>query len=116
MIVKTKLQDVNWFYDLDLGDILCVQQDSDYQIFETKKGPLRIYSTMEATPELFPDLTRVHRSCLVNIRQLQGFAPISDDQSVMLLFKDGSIRRTGRSRTYYDDFVSKFHAYANELW
>ena len=120
MIVKTKLQDVNWFYNLDWRDILCVQQDSDYQTFDTKKGPLRIYATMETTLELFPQLTRTHRSWLVNLRELQGYSPNSEDQSVMLFFKNGMIKKTGRSRTFYDKFVEDFTSMANDtsykLW
>jgi DNA-binding LytR/AlgR family response regulator len=114
MIVKTKLHDVNWFYNLDWRDILCVQQDADYQIFDTKSGPLRVYGTMDTTLAMFPQLIRIHRSWLVNLHELQGYAPNSEDQSVMLFFKNGVIKKTGRSRTFYDQFVEEYTALAND--
>jgi DNA-binding LytR/AlgR family response regulator len=114
MIVKTKLNDVNWFYNLDWRDILCVQQDADYQIIDTKHGPLRVYATMDTTLGLFPQLTRAHRSWLVNLRELRAYATNSEDQTIMLFFKNGMIKEIGRSRTYYDQFVEEFTALANE--
>lgn len=113
MIVKTKLHDVNWFYNLNWRDILCVQQDADYQIIDTKNGPLRVYATMETTLSMFPQLTRAHRSWLINLHELQGYAPNSEDQSVMLFFKNGVIKKIGRGRTFYDQFVEDFTALSN---
>ncbi len=115
MIIKTKLMDVNWFYNLDWRDILCVQQDADYQIIDTKQGPLRVYATMDTTLGLFPQLIRIHRSWLVNLEELRGYAPNSEDQSVMLFFKNGMVKEIGRSRTYFDQFVEDFTKLANDI-
>lgn len=107
-IVKTKIDDLNWFYALDWKDILYVEQEADYQNVVTCRGTIRIHNTMEKLVDQFPRLMRVHRSYCVNLYQLLAYAVDTENQRVHLMFSNGSRITIGRGRNFFDEFSETF--------
>jgi DNA-binding LytR/AlgR family response regulator len=109
VIVKTKIDDLNWFYHLDWREIQWVEQEADYQNVVTGRGVIRIHNTMEKLHDQFDKLVRVHRSYSVNPHQMLAYAVDTEAQSVHLMFKDGKKLSIGRGRTFWDEFTETFH-------
>jgi DNA-binding LytR/AlgR family response regulator len=107
-LVKTKIDNLNWFYHLDWREIQWVEQDADYQNVVTTRGRVRIHGTMESLIKDFPHLLRVHRSFCVNPHQMMGYAVDTETTSVHLMFKDGAQINIGRGRNYWDEFTETF--------
>lgn len=108
IIVKTKIDDLNWFYALDWMDILYVEQEADYQNVVTCHNTIRIHGTMDKLEKQFPDLVRMHRSYCVNTYQMLGYAVDTETQRVHLMFKNGKKICIGRGRSYWDEFTEMF--------
>ncbi len=108
MIVKTKIDNLNWFYSLDWRDILYVEQEADYENVVTCHGTIRIHMTMEKMREHCPRLLKAHRSYCVNPYQMLGYAVDTENQRVHLMFKNGTRLTIGRGRTVWDEFVEQF--------
>lgn len=114
MIVKTKIDDTHWNYDVDQRDILYIEQDADYAKVVMLNSSIRIHGTMERIAKLFPMLSRAHRSWLVNPYQMRAYVANTDPVSVSILFKNGQKITIGKGRNYYDDFVASFQKASEE--
>lgn len=114
MIVKTKINDTHWNYNVDQRDILYIEQDADYAKVVMLNSSIRIHGTMERIAKLFPMLSRAHRSWLVNPYQMQAYVANTDPVSVSILFKNGQKITIGKGRNYFDDFVASFQKASEE--